>query len=121
MQGEGDSYGVVVDALTGHARTLSGLAGELRAVLDRAAGVGLPAEAYGQVCRQAASGIEALAGVGRDTLRDGVEALESAATELRETVATYEQQEAEGVDLFTNLDGVPEPEPEAVTAGGETS
>jgi Excreted virulence factor EspC, type VII ESX diderm len=112
MQGEGRSYEVVTDALTNHARTLSGLAGELRTVLDLLAGVSITAEAYGQVGRKAASAINALGTVGQDTLREGVAALESAATEVRETVATYEQQEAEGVDLYTNLDDALESLPE---------
>ena len=116
MQGEGRSYEVVTDALTNHARTLAGLAGELRAALDLMAGVSMTGEAYGQVGAKAASAINALGTVGQDTLREGVEALESAASEIRETVATYEQQEAEGVDLYTNLDDALESLPE--TAGG---
>jgi hypothetical protein len=103
MQGDG-GYGVVADALTGHARTLSGLAGELRAVHDLMAGVSMTAEAYGEIGRRAANAIDALGGVGRQTMREGVAALESAATELRATVADYGRQEAEGVDLYTDLD-----------------
>lgn len=95
---------VVTDTLADHVRTLSGLVGELRAVHDPVAGVSVTAEAYGEIGRRAANAIDVLGEVGRHTMRDGVAALESAATELRATVVTYGQQEAEGVNLYTDLD-----------------
>lgn len=115
MQGEG-GYGLVTDALTTHARTLSGLAGELRAVQNLMAGVSMTAGAYGEIGRRAAGAIDALGKVGQDTMREGVAALESAATELRATVATYAQEEADGADVYTRLDdALDQPDASAVS------
>jgi hypothetical protein len=117
MQGE-SGYGVVTDALTNHARTLSGLADELRAVQDLMAGVSMTAEAYGEIGPRAASAIDALGQVGQDAMREGVAALESAAGELRASVVSYAQEEADGVDVYTRMDDVLDRLPETPAVEG---
>jgi uncharacterized protein YukE len=97
------SYEVATDALNNHARTLSGLAGELRSALDTASGVTMTADAYGQIGQRFAAAIDALGRAGQDALLDGVDALEAAMTALRDTVAEYDQQDQDGVGRLAGV------------------
>lgn len=99
------SYRVVADALTNHARTLSGLAGELGAAVDAAGASGMTADAYGRVGQKFAASLDALARAGQDALRAGVEAFEWAGTTMRETADAYARDDADGAERFFGLDG----------------
>jgi hypothetical protein len=91
--------------LTKHARTLADLAGELREALDLAGGVNLTGDAYGQTAARFATAIEQLARLGQEMLRDGVDALESTGTTIRETAAAYERDDSAGADRLAGIGG----------------
>jgi hypothetical protein len=88
-----DSFDVAAAALTQHARTLSRLADELRSALDEAGAVNMTPDAYGQTASRFATALDALARLGQETLRDGVEALENETTKVSETAAAYERHD----------------------------
>ena len=94
------SYRVVADALTNHARTLSGLAGELGGAVDAAAAAGMTNDAYGRTGQKFAAALDALARAGQDALRAGVEAFEWAGTTMRETADAYGRDDADGAERF---------------------
>jgi hypothetical protein len=97
------SYEVVTDALTGHARTLRELAGELERAADTAGGVALTSDAYGQTGQPFVTAMAALARAGQDALRTGVASLESAGSSMIDTVTAYGRQETGGITRFTAL------------------
>ncbi|HEX6344242.1 type VII secretion target [Umezawaea sp.] len=94
------SYEVVTDALSGHARTLRDLAAELGQAADTAAGVELTADACGLIGQPFVTAVAALARAGQEVLRTDVEALESAGTALSDTVTAYLGQEADEAARF---------------------
>jgi hypothetical protein len=98
------SYRVLTPALTTHARTMSGLADQLRGAFD-AARTGLGADAYGQTCQRFAAALDTLAEVARETLLSGVEALETEAANLRDTATEYAGQDARGSDRLDRAAG----------------
>ena len=93
-----ESFEVVTAALTRHASTLATLSGELSAALSAAGAVSVTGNAYGQVGQRFAAAIEQLAKLGQQTLRDGVEALDTAGDIVRDTAAAYERGDAAGAD-----------------------
>jgi hypothetical protein len=96
------SYEVVTAALENHARTIDGLARELRSALAEVAGVSLTGDAYGRIGQQAATAIQDLAKQNQETLQDGVDALDSAASTLRDTASGYERQETAAIAALTS-------------------
>jgi hypothetical protein len=99
------SFQVITAALTNHARTLSGLAGELRGAHDAARGVTMTGEAYGQTCQRFAATIDTIAQAGQETLLSGVEALEAEVMHLRDTVRDYENRDAAGAARIERAGG----------------
>lgn len=105
-----DSFEVLVPALQSHARTLRRLSDELSAALDAAGSASITAEAYSQKGRGFAAALQALAGIGRDTLKSGVEALQAASTTMTETVTAYQRRDeasAERLNAIIEVDGPP--------------
>lgn len=100
-----DSYQVLVPALTNHARTLSGLAAELRGASDAARGVTVTGDAYGQTCQRVAAMLNAVAQVGQETLLTGVEALEAEVEHLRDTARDYDKQDTAGATGINQAGG----------------
>lgn len=96
----GESMDVDTGALAEHARTLDFLEAEVRAAYDAARRVTLTGDAYGELCREFPALLDRLARVGQGTLQVGVEALDQATTEMRATVVTYEEREAENAARF---------------------
>jgi Excreted virulence factor EspC, type VII ESX diderm len=95
-----ESMDVDTGALAEHARTLGFLEGEVRTAFDAARRVTLTGDAYGELCREFPALLDRLARVGQGALQAGVEALDSAAAEMRATTTTYEAQEAENAARF---------------------
>jgi hypothetical protein len=98
-----ESFEVTTAALYGHAGGLLGLADELRGVLDVAGHVTLTDDAYGQTCRRVASMLDAVARNARDAVQAGVEALESAASGLRDNAETYTGMETSAATTYTGI------------------
>lgn len=99
------SFEVVTAALTRHARTLTELSCELSAALSAAGAVCITGNAYGQVGQRFAAAMEQLAKLGQQTLRDGVEALDTAGDIMRDTAAAYERGDTAGADRLAGVGG----------------
>jgi hypothetical protein len=99
-----ESYAVVTAELASHARTLGELAADVRQVLDTASGVNLTGDAYGQISQRFVAVAEEVARAGQGALKSQVDALESATTAMRATVAEYERQETESAARLTALE-----------------
>lgn len=99
-----ESYAVVTAELASHARTLGELAADVRQVLDTAGGVNLTGDAYGQIGQRFVAVAEEVARAGQGALKSHVDALESATTAMRATVAEYERQETESAARLTALE-----------------
>ena len=97
------SYEVVTDALSGHARTLRDLATELGEAADAADGVDLTPDALGQIGLPFVTAMAALARAGREALRADVDALESAGTAMSDTATAYLDREAGGAARFQSI------------------
>jgi hypothetical protein len=99
-----ESYEVDASALTGHARRLNGLADELRSVVDTVA-VSLPDDAFGETARPAAVALNGLGQIGQETVRAGVEGLESESSKVRNSAIAYEQQETGAKAMLAEAGG----------------
>lgn len=89
------SFQVTSEALHRHAGTVAGLADELQSAFDVATGVRLTPEAYGKTCEPVTAMLNAAAEAAGGVLRTGIDALEQAAANLRDTATTYAETDAE--------------------------
>jgi hypothetical protein len=96
-----ESYEVVTSALADHARKLSDLATELNSAFTTSQ-VTIGGDAYGQTGAQFATALSDVASAGQDTLKTGIEALESAAKAMRATAEEYERQETTSKARFSD-------------------
>ena len=101
-----DAYNVDTGQLSTAARTLAGLADDLRAALASVSGVTVTDGAYGQLCAKVVGAIRQLGDAGQGALQDGVDALDWACDTMNQTASTYEQQENEQAAVFTQTDQV---------------
>ncbi|MFD5829479.1 hypothetical protein [Lentzea sp. NPDC060358] len=89
----GESFEVVVEALTAHSTGVLRLSDELRSAAALAAGQRITAGAYGQTGREFAALLGALASAGEETLRLAVDCLEAEAAKVRASAAEFDRQE----------------------------
>jgi hypothetical protein len=99
----GQSYDVVVAALEAHARVVDDLTAELRKALQTASRTTLTGDAYGETAQRFVGVVDLVASAGWEALQGGVEALEAAATDVRESAVVYERQDVAAHDRFTGV------------------
>lgn len=87
-------YDANVDDLTSHARTVAGLADELRGALSAAGQAGMTDNAYGLAGQQVTSVFKTVAQAGQDTIQAAAGELDSVTTKLRANATAYAQQES---------------------------
>ncbi|MFI7210872.1 ESX-1 secretion-associated protein [Micromonospora maritima] len=105
MGAEARGFEVTATALTGHARSIDRIAGEIATAHDAGAQVRMGAEAYGQipVCRAIPFLLDFLQGPAVDALAAAQEALHSAAGALDTTVAAYHDTDGTVSALFHRM------------------
>ncbi|MBP2327986.1 uncharacterized protein YukE [Kibdelosporangium banguiense] len=100
-----ESIDVDTAALVSHARTLTGLVGELRAALDAARSVSLSSDAYGETARPAAVKLESAAQDGQAAIKAGVDAVDRTGAKLRDSAAAYENRDSAEAARMARVEG----------------
>jgi hypothetical protein len=107
-------FEVVVPALRTYARTLQSLADELNVALEIAGSASMTPDAYSQKGRGFAAAIQTLADAGKDTLKAGVDALETAGQTMTDTATVYERRDDTAAERLNAITSEAEPELNAV-------
>lgn len=100
---DSDSYSVDIAALTNHARTVSDLAAQLRAVFDDTGQTTIDTNTYGQTLQSVAGTIIQFNNDIRATVQAGGDGLDSTSAKLSGNADAYEQQETATANSFAAL------------------
>jgi hypothetical protein len=99
-----EGFEVVGETLDGHRKQLDDLSERLRGALDAARTVSMPTDAYGILCQPFRMMLDPVEQWGLDALNGAVEAMDSAATGVNNTVKQYRQQDDVVADSFRTAD-----------------
>ena len=99
-----EGFEVVGETLDGHRKQLDDLSERLRGALDAARTVSMPTDAYGILCQPFRMMLDPVEQWGLDALNGAVEAMDSAATGVNNTVKQYRQQDDVVADSFRTGD-----------------
>ena len=99
-----ERFEVVGETLDGHRKQLDDLSERLRGALDAARTVSMPTDAYGILCQPFRMMLDPVEQWGLDALNGAVEAMDSAATGVNDTVKQYRQQDDVVADSFRTGD-----------------
>lgn len=87
-------YEVLTGELDAHAKKIDGYAQRLQAAVDAARQVTMNNDAYGVICQPFAMLLQPFEEMGVNALAKGVETVNETAQGMRDTVKTYDAQEA---------------------------
>lgn len=90
----GGGFEVLTGELDAHAKKIDGYARQLQAAVDAARQVTMNNDAYGVICQPFAMLLQPFEEMGVNALAKGVESVDDTARGVRDTVKTYNEQEA---------------------------
>jgi Excreted virulence factor EspC, type VII ESX diderm len=95
-----DGYGVIIDALVGHATSLGRVQDQLATALDAAQQVSMPRDAYGVICQFFPPMIDPIEASGVTALSTGVQAMQDTITAVNATARDYDAVETSNASPF---------------------
>jgi hypothetical protein len=95
-----ERFEIVTETLDGHRKQLDDLTERLRGAVDAAKTVSMPTDAYGILCQPFRMLLDPVEQWGLDALGGAVEAMDSAATSVNDTVKQYRQMDESVSDSF---------------------
>jgi hypothetical protein len=95
-----EQFEIVTETLDGHRKQLDDLTERLRGAVDAAKTVSMPTDAYGILCQPFRMMLDPVEQWGLDALGGAVEAMDSAATSVNDTVKQYRQMDESVSDTF---------------------
>ncbi|MFD9738626.1 type VII secretion target [Umezawaea sp. NPDC059074] len=99
-----EKFELVGETLDAHRKQLDELSERLRGALDAARTVSMPTDAYGILCQPFRMMLDPVEQWGLDALGGAVEAMDTTATGVNDTVKQYRAQDESVADVFRSGD-----------------
>jgi Excreted virulence factor EspC, type VII ESX diderm len=98
-----DGFRIGMD-LTAHSQQLSGVMDALAQAMDAARQVSMPTDAYGILCQPFRMMLDPVEKYGMDALKEAVEAMDTAANEVRSTAEWYQGMDDESAAALREIE-----------------
>jgi ABC-type transporter Mla subunit MlaD len=98
-----EKFEIVTETLDAHRKQLDDLTERLRGAVDAAKTVSMPTDAYGILCQPFRMLLDPVEQWGLDSLGTAVEAMDSAATNVNDTVKQYRAQDESVAQTFKGV------------------